>query len=136
MERLQNNFTTPEQSKILLRLGVPKDSADCAYRGSYMPIDVLPPNILYSEHEKEVHDLDTKKDIREGLLQTCEPCWSAGRLMEILAECYMTDMQFRYFRRGGMMESLVNTFSDLRAEINFSALEYYGVGQCTRENKS
>ena len=27
--KLQNNFTTPEQSKRLLELGVPADSADC-----------------------------------------------------------------------------------------------------------
>lgn len=29
MSKLQNNFTTPEQSKRLLELGVPADSADC-----------------------------------------------------------------------------------------------------------
>jgi hypothetical protein len=29
MRKLQNNFTTPEQSKRLLELGVPVDSADC-----------------------------------------------------------------------------------------------------------
>ena len=29
MVKLQNNFTTPEQSKRLLELGVPADSADC-----------------------------------------------------------------------------------------------------------
>jgi hypothetical protein len=28
MKKLQNNFTTPEQSKRLLELGVPADSAD------------------------------------------------------------------------------------------------------------
>ena len=29
MKQLQNNFTTPEQSKRLLELDVPADSADC-----------------------------------------------------------------------------------------------------------
>ena len=29
MKQLQNNFTTPEQSKRLLELGVPANSADC-----------------------------------------------------------------------------------------------------------
>ena len=29
MKKLQCNFTTPEQSKRLLELGVPADSADC-----------------------------------------------------------------------------------------------------------
>ena len=31
MKTLQNNYTTPEQSKQLLKLGVPTDSADCFY---------------------------------------------------------------------------------------------------------
>ena len=31
MAKLQNNFTAPEQSKRLLELGVPADSADCVY---------------------------------------------------------------------------------------------------------
>ena len=29
--KLQNNYTTPEQSKRLLELGVPRFSADCYY---------------------------------------------------------------------------------------------------------
>ena len=33
MKKLQNNFTTPEQSKRLLELGVPADSADCYLNG-------------------------------------------------------------------------------------------------------
>lgn len=87
MKKLQNNFTTQEQSYKLLELDVPADSADCAYRGTNMPIDVLSPNTLYSEHKKDVHDLETKKDIRNGFFQTCEPCWSVGRLMEICKIC-------------------------------------------------
>ena len=31
MKTLQNNFTTPEQSKRMLELGVPADSADMVY---------------------------------------------------------------------------------------------------------
>ena len=87
IKKLQSNYTTPEQSKRLLELGLPADSADCAYRGLYMPITILSPNELYSMHEKEVHDLETKRDRREGRFQTCEPCWSVGRLMEIVDMC-------------------------------------------------
>ena len=71
--------------KRLLELGLPVNSADCAYRGPNMPITILYPNQLYSEHEKEIHDLETKRDRREGLFQTCEPCWSVGRLIDILS---------------------------------------------------
>ena len=31
MKKLQQNFTTTEQSKRLLELGVPADSADCYF---------------------------------------------------------------------------------------------------------
>ncbi len=38
MKQLQNNFTSPEQSKRLLELGLPADSADCVLvRNLYFP---------------------------------------------------------------------------------------------------
>ena len=43
--------------------------------------------IAHSTHEKEIHDLETKRDKQEGLFQTCEPCWSVGRLIEIWFKC-------------------------------------------------
>lgn len=61
MKKLQRNFTTPEQSKRLLEMGVPANSADCYYR----------------EHGK-IEIKNTALDI----LYT--PCWSVGRLIEIL----------------------------------------------------
>ena len=41
MKTLQNNFTTPEQSKKLLELGVPIDSADMFYNNAWGFICVL-----------------------------------------------------------------------------------------------
>ena len=41
MKQLQNNFTTPEQSKRLLELGVPADSADMFYN-KYMSLSAIP----------------------------------------------------------------------------------------------
>lgn len=65
MKLLQNNFTTPEQSKRLLELGVPADSADCFFTDSgKMEIKNTAFDILYT------------------------PCWSVGRLMEIFDICY------------------------------------------------
>ena len=47
--------------------------------------------------------------------------------MEILSECYMTDMQFRYFRfnhlQGGMVDSLVQVFEHFAGEIDYKALD-------------
>ena len=114
MKTLQNNFTTPEQSKQLLELGLPADSADC-YLTRFgidegWEVKVLLNYIKYSEIAINNRDY-------------CLPCWSVGRLIEIIAECYQVDMQFRYFVRGGMMESLINTFIELREELDFSKLE-------------
>ena len=115
MKQLQNNFTTPEQSKRLLELGVPADSADCYLLRTHTKGDTFIVEVLHDE-------LYSKKDKFTNMLEYL-PCWSAGRLMEIIAECYQVDMPFRYFVRGGMMESLINTYEDLRFEIDFSKLE-------------
>lgn len=74
MKTLQNNFTTPEQSKRLLELGVPADSADCVY--TYLGIKILPENIVYSSYDWMVADGDKRL-----------PCWSVGRLIEIWLHC-------------------------------------------------
>lgn len=66
MKQLQNNFTTHEQSKRLLELGVPAISADCYYRSIYpTTLEVKP-----SEFFKPTF-----------------PCWSVGRLVEIANIC-------------------------------------------------
>jgi hypothetical protein len=74
MKKLQNNFTTAEQSKRLLELGVPADSADCMNFGN-AHIFQIPFQRPFSEH-LELH-------IQEGLKKMYTPCWSVGRLIEI-----------------------------------------------------
>ena len=77
MTRLQNNFTTPEQSKRLLELGVPADTSDCYYDKDEVEIDeitqpyILPFNRKFSNYNDMFY------------LQ----CWSVGRLMEICKIC-------------------------------------------------
>lgn len=66
MKTFKNNFTTQEQSKRLLELGVPAWTADCFYpiKTSDMPIIIA--------------------DIKVGFnLKYSTPCWSVGRLIEI-----------------------------------------------------
>ena len=69
MKKLQNNFTTPEQSKRLLELGVPANSADCYY-DQYQILNFR-------------NELDYGYDFF-GLNFRFIPCWSVGRLIEIL----------------------------------------------------
>lgn len=70
MKKLQRNYTTIEQSKRLLELGVPADSADCYYKMN-----------LYSFKTEMCF---TKED---SLLYHYTPCWSVGRLIEIYLIC-------------------------------------------------
>ena len=67
MSKLQCNFTTLEQSKRLIELGLPVDSADCYYT-AYGLISVIMPT---------TGDIPFLREIG------CTPCWSVGRLIEI-----------------------------------------------------
>lgn len=77
MSKLQNNFTTPEQSKRLLELGVPADSADCLYDNAWLKIDEDDvPLVIYKTNKFTDYDQ-----------QEYTPCWSVGRLLEIYLIC-------------------------------------------------
>lgn len=79
MKKLQNNFTTPAQSKRLLELGVPADSADCYLLRTHTKGDTFIVEVLHDE-------LYSKKDKFTNLLEYL-PCWSVGRLIEIYLTC-------------------------------------------------
>lgn len=76
MKKLQNNFTTPEQSKRLLEMGVPADSADCFHPTDLQqnPIEDATPTII-------TYQLDTHEIVWDKVYGL--PCWSVGRLIEI-----------------------------------------------------
>lgn len=111
MKTLQNNFTTPEQSKRLLELGLPTDSADC-YLFKFRCEDVYTQWHIALFENKETYSW--KMNLLSDGQYDYLPCWSVGRLMEIIVEYYQVDMLFRYFMRGGMIESLINTFIELK----------------------
>lgn len=73
MKKLQKNFTTPEQSKKLQELGVPADSADCYFDSTKLGRPAI--KILQIECD---------------LIHTGQqfPCWSVGRLIEIISICF------------------------------------------------
>lgn len=77
MKTLQKNFTTQEQSKRLLELGVPADSADCYYD-------------IYNGRINVIHTTDAswrETDKAFMYYQSYLPCWSVGRLIEIELLC-------------------------------------------------
>lgn len=84
MKQLQNNFTTPEQSKRLLELGVPADSADM--------------HMSYSSHDS--YSAPQWNDVRVTAYQSyfptldIIPCWSVGRLIEIMRICQKDELGY------------------------------------------
>ena len=101
MKKLQNNFTTPDQSKRLLELGVPADSADCyllraKHTATFYPHVLI--NETYTQKDKFLNVLDYL------------PCWSVGRLSEIFTTCaeYYTGDNSLVFNRESVSLGNIN----------------------------
>lgn len=122
MKTLQNSYTTQEQSKRLLELGIPEDSADCYLLRTHTKGDTFIVEVLHDE-------LYSKKDKFTNMLEYL-PCWSVGRLMEIYDICVnlMPGMQLEFGKRSGnctYIELIIASF-ELAADdglIYFSNLE-------------
>ena len=74
---LNLDYTTPEQSKRLIELGIPIKSANIVY---YHTPDSWHDPYLITEN-RHVENLELGKGI---------PCWSVGRLIEIHLKCCTT----------------------------------------------
>lgn len=124
MKKLQNNFTTPEQSKRLLELGVPADSADCYLLRTRTKGDTFIVEVLHDE-------LYSRKDKFEKILEYL-PCWSVGRLMEIAWICsgkllflkLIKEMFFNVFNYNKpFTESVIDILFINNYVLDFSKLE-------------
>ena len=118
MKTLQNNFTTPEQSKRLLELGVPADSADCYLLRTITKGDTFIVEVLHDE-------LYSKKDKFAKILEYL-PCWSVGRLMEVFYICTLYELHkfsTRYWKVN--TEELMRDYEVAAEEnkLDFSKLE-------------
>lgn len=116
MKKLQNNYTTPEQAKRMLELGVPADSADCYFYepfGKHNFIYILQNGSPLKETERRqriiVHP-DTK----------LFPCWSVGRLIEIYELC--TGYEW-HNKNGNKVELLMDDYQNHKHLFDFSKLE-------------
>lgn len=91
MKTLQSNFTTPKQSKRLLELGVPADSADGILRHYAWADDILDekywesPMVVDSRSTISITELLDR--VIDDEYDKALPCWSVGRLMEIIDIC-------------------------------------------------
>lgn len=113
MKKLQNNFTTPEQSKRLLELGVPADSADCFW---FDERDIMfLKDELYS---------DEAKDGEWVRATDYTPCWSVGRLIEIYEIVGENAGQCVTTTKGtSRLENLVQLYEENATLLDFSKLE-------------
>lgn len=118
MKQLQNNFTTPEQSKRLLELGVPADSADMHYHQECV-------RMRYGKEEFDYFIRYGRPDTHK--YSTDIPCWTSGRLMEIIGKTRVdmhsaafvaTPVSDMLLQAIGRLESLV-----LNRNLDFSKLE-------------
>jgi hypothetical protein len=117
MKKLQSNFTTPEQSKRLLELGVPMNSANC-----YITWKL--------DHTPKVNVLDneTYLELIDHMSQITIPCWSVGRLIEILKECTnneddLIDIFVELQYSNDILTTILMIFRDNKAILDFSKFE-------------
>ena len=112
---LQKDFTTPEQSKRLLELGVPADSADLFYDNEWLKIDKDDvPLVIYKKNKFTNYNQ-----------QEYTPCWSVGRLMQIFAICFDPDfIHFDTFADGiNFLQQMMDKFETYAKNMDFSKLE-------------
>lgn len=130
MKKLQNNFTTPEQSKRLLELGVPADSADM-----YIECYWCDRSNGRWRYKADSHEMfGDRKQIGEGV-GAIRPCWSVGRLIEILEIILGSTWSDKQLlgEQGTLLERVVSDFEDVVKykeifkdnRIDFSKLEEY-----------
>ena len=92
---MQPNFTTMEQSALLVSLGLPKDSADSVGLISNEPIHNMAGHVVSNVRIQQLFDGDTYTDVenpKDGMwVEKPFPAWSVVRLMEIIDICAKED---------------------------------------------
>ena len=119
MKKLQSNFTTPEQSKRLLELGVPSWTADLYfYEEGCINNDDEPSGVIPYD---EVYEDNSKETMFSSYVEL--PCWSVGRLIEIY--CLCVDERYSLEFIGQIHTRPMNKILDLLevVKLDFSKLE-------------
>lgn len=116
IKKLQNDYTTPEQSKRLLELGVPADTANIHYHQECVRME-------YEKEEFEYFIRHGKPDTNK--YSTDIPCWSVGRLIEINNICYTSLVEQEYYikMKDCNIDYMINLFELAINIMDFSKLE-------------
>lgn len=123
MKTLQHDFTNPAQSKMLLELGVPADSANMLWDGYIDSAQrwVLDPYPRYLEYPYSV-EIESGSDL---YISHVLPCWSVGRLIEIFEICTGQVWQNEIIENYSKIDMLLEDFEDVEKKyrFDFSKLE-------------
>lgn len=103
---MNNNYTTTEQSDRLINAGVPASSADCYF---------------YTKADKQPKILTTDKF--DWLESPYIPCWSVGRLFEIIAICLPAEIVISTDEYPYVLDNILQVIEDCIEEFDFSKLE-------------
>ena len=116
------NYTSIEQSKKLVELGLDPKTADMLYTYVLPPSDNIKhipeigePTIALEWYNKG-HTFFNKTPLT--LEQYCVPCWSAGRLMELMCEGkpYYLETWFRGFQGNNIIDEWFCSYDNLDEE--------------------
>ena len=126
MKTLQNNFTTLEQSKRLLALGVPVLTADCYFYVQEINgrnVCDTPNLIPYGMGEFGLRHWWTDRNNARYI-----PCWSVGRLIEIYNMCVDFDLDdgaaiVIFIQDESPIVQMMQMFEDKVGIMDFSKLE-------------
>lgn len=128
------DYTTPEQSQQLIELGVPEWTADCDYYfHGEISNDAQPEILSRDEHYIERSTYGEMEDY------TSLPCWSVGRLIQILTKSALKPCQISFDGKKSPIETVYDDiYTCVKSKlINFNKLKgtYYDKGRtCKKAN--
>ena len=132
MSNMKNNFnfTSLEQSKRLIELGVPVDSADCVGYIVDKSIDIC--NEYFQKGETRITAINPRHTYTQVTTLKCGemwldepfPCWSVGRLIDIINNSTKLGYLVLY-SSDILIERLIKVIENYSKfnEIDFSKLE-------------
>lgn len=112
-----SNYTTIEQSRELLSIGLPEKTSDCYYSYKWTDLVTTRPIGPYIKKSDWI-TVVTNQDF---------PCWSAGRLMEIYLKCHedltWCAFDFSVSESDNIIDKLIERFKTSDSKFDYSAYD-------------